>query len=60
MALGGHIRVGFEDNFYLKKGVKATSNAEFVERTVRVAKEFGVEIATPDEARVMLGITKKA
>lgn len=59
MALGGHIRVGFEDNFYLKKGVKATSNAEFVERTVRVAKEFGVEIATPDEAREMLGITKK-
>lgn len=56
--LGGHVRVGFEDNVYISKGVPAKSNAEFVERIVRIAKELGREIATPEEARQILGLTK--
>lgn len=55
---GGHVRVGFEDNVYLSKGVMATSNAELVEKVVRLAKELGREIATPSEARQILGITR--
>ncbi len=58
LALGGHIRVGLEDNVYYSKG-KLGSNVEFVERAVRVIKEFGKEPATPDEARRILGIKKK-
>ena len=58
LAMGGHIRVGFEDNIYLSKGVKADSNARFVEKVVRLAKEIGREVATPDEAREILGIRK--
>ena len=53
---GGHVRVGFEDNVYLSKGVMATSNAELVEKVVRLANELGREIATPSEARRILGI----
>lgn len=52
--MGGHVRVGFEDNIYYHKGVLAESNAQLVERIVRIAKEFGREIATPDEARDIL------
>ena len=53
---GGHVRVGFEDNVYLSKGVLAKSNGELVEKVVRLAKEFGREIATPAEAREILGL----
>ena len=53
---GGHVRVGFEDNVYLSKGVLAKSNGELVNKVVRMAKELGREIATPDEARRILGI----
>ncbi|MEJ5258239.1 MAG: 3-keto-5-aminohexanoate cleavage protein [Fervidobacterium sp.] len=56
--MGGHVRVGFEDNIYYRKGELATSNAQLVERVVRIAKEVGREIATPQEARKILGITK--
>lgn len=56
LALGGHTRVGMEDNIYYSKGVLAKSNAEFVKRTVRIAKELGRDIATPDEAKEILGI----
>jgi 3-keto-5-aminohexanoate cleavage enzyme len=52
--MGGHVRVGFEDNIYLSKGVKAKSNAELVEKIVRLAKELDREIATPDDARRIL------
>ena len=52
MGAGGHVRVGLEDNQYLYKGVKAT-NVQLVERAVRIAKEVGREVATPDEARIM-------
>lgn len=58
--LGGHVRVGFEDNVNISKGVPAKSNAEFVERIVRLANELGREIATPDEAREILGLKKRA
>lgn len=54
MAMGGHVRVGLEDNIYYSKGVLAKSNAELVERVVRISREFGREIATPDEARKIL------
>ena len=56
LALGGHIRVGMEDNIMYSKGQLATSNVEFVERAKRIIKEFGKEVATPDEARQILGV----
>ncbi|MFZ7134438.1 MAG: 3-keto-5-aminohexanoate cleavage protein [Eubacteriales bacterium] len=58
MAMGGNVRVGFEDNVYLSKGVLAKSNGELVEKVVRIAMELGREIATPDEAREILGLKK--
>lgn len=58
LALGGHVRVGMEDNIYYSKGVLAKSNVEFVERTKRIAAEIDLEIATPDEARAILGISR--
>jgi 3-keto-5-aminohexanoate cleavage enzyme len=51
--------VGFEDNVHLSRGVLAKSNAELVEKVVRLARELGREIAQPDEVRQMLGIQKK-
>jgi 3-keto-5-aminohexanoate cleavage enzyme len=57
---GGHIRVGFEDNVYLSRGVLAKSNAELVEKAVRLAREIGREIAPPDEVRTLLNIKKKS
>jgi len=54
--LGGHVRVGLEDNIYYNKGELAKSNAQLVERVVRIAKELGREIATPQEARRILNI----
>ncbi|MBT8364137.1 MAG: 3-keto-5-aminohexanoate cleavage protein [Deltaproteobacteria bacterium] len=56
LALGGHIRVGLEDNIYYSKGVLAETNAQFVERIVRIAREYGRDIATPAEAREILSI----
>jgi 3-keto-5-aminohexanoate cleavage enzyme len=53
---GGHVRVGFEDNVYLAKGVLAKSNGELVDKVVRMAKELGRDIANPAEARQILGI----
>ncbi len=53
---GGHARVGLEDNVYFRKGELAKSNAQFVERLVRLSREMGREIATPAEAREILGI----
>jgi 3-keto-5-aminohexanoate cleavage enzyme len=56
---GGHVRVGFEDNVYLSRGVLAKSNAELVEKAVRLARELGRDIATPEEVRKMLNIQKR-
>ena len=53
---GGHVRVGFEDNVYLSRGVLAKSNGELVEKVVRLAKELGREIANPAEAREILSL----
>ena len=54
--LGGHVRVGFEDNIFIDKDKLAKSNAELVARIVRIARELGREIASPVEARELLGI----
>lgn len=56
--LGGHVRVGMEDNLYVSKGNMAKNNAELVEKMARIMKEFDYEIATPDETREILGIRK--
>jgi len=58
MLMGGHIRVGMEDNIYYTRGVLANSNAEFVERIVRIAGEYGRPVAGPQEARRILGLSK--
>jgi 3-keto-5-aminohexanoate cleavage enzyme len=55
--LGGHVRVGLEDNVYLKRGQLYKSNAEAVEHIVRIAKDMNREIATPGQAREMLGLS---
>jgi 3-keto-5-aminohexanoate cleavage enzyme len=57
--LGGHVRVGFEDNIYYSKGVLATSNDQLVQRIVRISSEIGRSVATPAEARKMLGLTSE-
>jgi 3-keto-5-aminohexanoate cleavage enzyme len=56
IAMGGHVRVGWEDNPYLPDGDFATTNAELVDIVVRLAKEIGREVAAPDEAREMIGL----
>jgi len=57
--MGGHVRTGFEDNIFLEKGILAKSNAELVEKTVRIARVLGREVATPDEARSILNLKGK-
>ena len=56
IALGGNVRTGLEDNVWYRKGELAKSNAQLVERVVRIIHDSGNEVATPDEAREMLGI----
>ncbi len=56
IGLGGHVRVGFEDNPYLEPGVLAKNNAELVEKIVKIAGLLGREVATPDEARQIIGL----
>ena len=53
--LGGHVRVGLEDNLYLSKGVKAT-NAQLVERARTIVESMGAHVATPDEGREILAL----
>ena len=55
--LGGHVRVGMEDNLYLAKGVLAESNAALVSRTVGILRGLGAEPATPAEARTAFGLS---
>jgi 3-keto-5-aminohexanoate cleavage enzyme len=57
--MGGHVRVGLEDNVYYSRGRKAKSNAELVARTVRIAHELNRVVATPAQAREMLGLSSK-
>jgi uncharacterized protein (DUF849 family) len=54
--LGGHVRVGLEDNLYLKRGELSHGNAPMVERAVRIIRELGAEVSSPVEARKILGI----
>jgi 3-keto-5-aminohexanoate cleavage enzyme len=54
--LGGHVRVGFEDNIYYSRGVLAKSNAQLVARIAGISRELGREVARPDEARSILGL----
>jgi 3,5-dioxohexanoate:acetyl-CoA acetone transferase len=54
--MGGNVRVGLEDSIYLEKGRLAESNAEQVEKIVRILRELSLDVATPDEAREMLGL----
>ena len=56
LLIDGNCRVGLEDSLYLEKGVMAKSNAEQVTKMVRIAKEFGVDPVTSDEARKILGL----
>jgi len=54
--LGGHVRVGLEDNLYTSRGVLATGNAVLVERAVAIVEDLGEQVATSDDAREILGI----
>jgi len=57
ISLGGNIRVGFEDNFYLEEGKMARSNGELVEKAARLCRDLGREVATPTEARTLLQLS---
>ena len=57
-AMGGHVRVGFEDNIYYRKGQLARSNAELVARIARIAHEIDRPVATPAQAREMLQLDR--
>lgn len=57
IVLGGHVRVGLEDNVYYRRGEKATSNAQLVARAARLANELNRGVASPAQARQMLGIS---
>jgi len=59
MILGTCVRVGMEDNIYYRRGELVKNNAQFAARAVRIARELNKEPATPDEARKILGLTKK-
>lgn len=59
MLIGGHVRLGLEDNLKYNRERIGVSNAEFVERIVRIAKELNIEIATPAEARQILGLPER-
>ena len=59
IVMGGHVRVGFEDNLFIEKGVLAKSNGELVAKVVRLAKELGRGVASSAEAREILGLKKK-
>jgi len=55
--MGGHVRVGMEDNLYYERGQPVESNAQLVERSAGIIERLGRELATPDEAREILGMT---
>ena len=57
--MGGHCRVGLEDNIYLERGVFAT-NAQLVERAARIIADLGCQVATPDEARATFALSRSA
>ncbi len=58
VVLGGHVRVGLEDNVYISRGVLADSNAQLVEKAVRIIRDLGKEVASTEEARAILGLSR--
>jgi uncharacterized protein (DUF849 family) len=58
-SMGGHVRVGLEDNLYIRKGELARSNAQQVENLRKIVEELGREVATPEETRLILGLKGK-
>ena len=58
IALGGHVRVGMEDNVVYAKNRLAKSNAEFVERAARLIREANKEVASPSDARAILNLKR--
>ena len=59
IAMGGHVRVGWEDNPYLPDGTPTTENAQLVEVVVRMARAIGREVASPQEARAIVGVPER-
>ena len=57
--LGLNVRTGMEDNPYYDKGILCTGNAQLVERVLRIARELGRDIATPKQARQIMGLSEK-
>ena len=57
IAMGGNVRVGLEDNFYVEEGHMAKSNGELVAKAARMSRDLGREVASPAEARLLLGLT---
>ncbi len=57
MLLGGHVRVGLEDNLYLERGVFA-SNGQLVERAVKIVEALGARVSSPERAREKLGLER--
>ena len=58
LELGGNVRTGLEDTFYLPNGERASDNAQLVEALVKIVREVGKEVASPSEAREILGISR--
>jgi 3-keto-5-aminohexanoate cleavage enzyme len=58
MTLGGHVRVGMEDNIFLSRGELLKTNADLVKRVATIAEALNIEVAKPDEARKILGLRK--
>jgi uncharacterized protein (DUF849 family) len=58
LELGGNVRTGLEDTFYLPNGERASDNAQLVETLVEIVHEVGKEVASPSEAREILGISR--
>ena len=56
---GGQVRVGLEDNLFMSKGVLAEGNAPLVARAARIIREIGAEVASPAEARKILGLSRR-
>jgi 3-keto-5-aminohexanoate cleavage enzyme len=59
IAMGGHVRVGWEDNPYLPDGTLTTENAQLVDVAVGMAREIGREVASPAEARAIVGVPER-
>ena len=59
VAMGGHVRVGLEDNVYIARGRLARSNGQIVDKAVRMLRDMGTEPASPAEAREALGLKLK-